>query len=94
MSHWQWCLGDVMVTDELSSYGAALGEVAAAKQQETGRCLHKRTEDSLPPCRGREGAMLGYSRMWTLEKFISGYASKATTGQRSSAGQTQKPFHE
>jgi hypothetical protein len=34
-----------MVTDELSSYGAALGEVATAKQQETGRCLHKRTED-------------------------------------------------
>jgi putative transposase len=42
---------DVIVTDLLRSYGAALKEIGAADRQETGRWLNNRAENSHLPFR-------------------------------------------
>ncbi len=42
---------EVIVTDLLRSYGAALKEIGAAGRQETGRCLNNRAENSHLPFR-------------------------------------------
>jgi putative transposase len=66
---------DLVVTDKLRSYGAALKEIGAAKLQETGRWLNNRAENSHLPFRRRERAMLRFRRMRTLQKFASVHAS-------------------
>ena len=66
---------EVVVTDKLRSYGAALKEIGAAKRQETGRWLNNRAENSHLPFRRRERAMLRFRRMRTLQKFASVHAS-------------------
>ena len=45
---------DVIVTDRLRSYGAALKEIGNADRQETGRWLNNRAENSHLPFRRRE----------------------------------------
>ena len=59
------------VTDKLRSYGAALKEIGAADRQETGRWLNNRAENSHLPFRRREGAMLRFRRMRSLQKFAA-----------------------
>ncbi len=59
------------VTDKLRSYGAALKEIGAADRQETGRWLNNRAENSPLPFRRREGAMLRFRRMRSLQKFAA-----------------------
>jgi putative transposase len=66
---------DVIVTDRLRSYGAALRDIGAADRQETGRWLNNRAENSHLPFRRRERAMLRFRRMRTLQKFASVHAS-------------------
>ena len=66
---------DVIVTDGLASYGAALKEIGAADRQETGRWLNNRAENSHLPFRRRERAMLRFRRMRSLQKFASVHAS-------------------
>jgi putative transposase len=66
---------DLVVTDRLRSYGAALKEIGAAKLQETGRWLNNRAENSHLPFRRRERAMLRFRRIRTLQKFASVQAS-------------------
>ena len=66
---------DVIVTDGLASYGAALKEIGAADRQETGRWLNNRAENSHLPFRQRERAMLRFRRMRSLQKFASVHAS-------------------
>lgn len=41
---------EIIVTDKLRSYGAALKEICAAHRQETGRWLNNRAENSHLPC--------------------------------------------
>ena len=62
---------DMIVTDGLASYGAALKEIGAADRQETGRWLNNRAENSHLPFRRRERAMLRFRRMRSLQKFAS-----------------------
>jgi putative transposase len=62
---------DVVVTDSLRSYGAALKEVGSAARQETGRWLNSRAVNSHLPFRRRERAMLWFRRMRTPQKFAS-----------------------
>jgi putative transposase len=50
---------DMIVTDLLRSYGAALKEIGAADRQETGRWLNNRVENSHLPFRRREGPCCG-----------------------------------
>ena len=65
----------VIVTDQLRSYGAAMKEIGNADRQETGRWLNNRAENSHLPFRRRERAMLRFRRMRSLQKFVSVHAS-------------------
>ncbi len=66
---------DVFVTDKLRSYGVAMKEIGNADQQETGRWLNNRAENSHQPFRRRERAMLLFRRMRTLQEFAAIYGS-------------------
>ena len=66
---------EVIVTDLLRSYGAALKEIGAAHRQETSRWLNNRAENSHLPFRRRERAMLRFRRMRSLQKFAAVHAS-------------------
>jgi putative transposase len=66
---------NVIVTDKLRSYGAAMKQIGNAKRQETGRWLNNRAENSYLPFRRRERAMLCFRRMRSLQKFVAIHAS-------------------
>ncbi len=66
---------EVIVTDRLRSYGAALKEIGAVDRQETGRWLNNRAENSHLPFRRRERAMQRFRRMRSLQMFASVHAS-------------------
>jgi putative transposase len=66
---------EVIVTDKLRSYGAALKELGVEGRHETGRWLNNRAENSHLPFRRRERAMLRFRRMRTLQMFASVHAS-------------------
>ncbi len=66
---------EVIVTDRLRSYGAAMKIVGNVHRQESGRWLNDRAENSHLPFRRREGAMLGFRITRSLQKFTAIYAS-------------------
>ena len=66
---------EVIVTDRLRSYGAALKELGAAYRQENGRWANNRAESSHLPFRRRQRAMLRFRRMRSLQKFAAVHAS-------------------
>jgi putative transposase len=66
---------EVLVTDKLRSYGAAMKVIGNAAKQETGRWKNNRAENSHLPLRRRERAMLCFRRMRTLQKFVAVHAS-------------------
>ncbi len=66
---------EVIVTDGLRSYGAALREIGAGARQETARWANNRAENSHLPFRQRERAMLRFRRMRSLQKFAAVHAS-------------------
>lgn len=65
---------EVIVTDKLRSYTAALREIAAGHRQETGHWLNNRAENSHLPFRRRPRAMLRFRRMGSLQKFAAVHA--------------------
>lgn len=65
---------ETIVTDRLRSYWAALKDMCRGDDREMGRWLNNRAENSPPPFRRREGAMLRYRRMRTLREFASVHA--------------------
>jgi len=66
---------EVIVTDKLRSYGAAMKVIGNADRQETGRWLNNRAENSHFPFRRREPAMQRFRRMRSLQKFVTVHAS-------------------
>ncbi|MCU9839986.1 IS6 family transposase [Ruegeria sp. WL0004] len=66
---------EMIVTDRLRSYGAALKDLGASHRQETGRWLNNRAENSHLPFRRRERAMLRFRRMRSLQMFAAVHAS-------------------
>ena len=66
---------EIIVTDKLRSYGAAMKVIGNADRQETGRWLNNRVENSHQPFRRRERAMLRFRRMRSLQKFASVHSS-------------------
>ncbi|MEY8120304.1 IS6 family transposase [Falsihalocynthiibacter sp. BN13B15] len=66
---------EVLVTDKLRSYGAAMKVIGNAAKQETGRWKNNRAENSHLPFRRRERAMIRFRRMRTLQKFVAVHAS-------------------
>ena len=61
----------IVVTDKLSSYRAAMMIIVNADQQETGRWVNNRAENSHLPYRRRKRAILRFRRAKTLQKFVS-----------------------
>ena len=66
---------NIFVTDMLRSYGAALKVIGNVDKQKTDRWLNNRAENSHPPFRRRERAMLRFRRMRTLQKFVAVHGS-------------------
>ena len=65
---------NVIVTDKLRSYRAAMKLIGNENTQEVGRWVNNRCENSHLPFRRREYAMLRFRRMRSLQKFVSIYA--------------------
>ncbi|MEP2533628.1 IS6 family transposase [Shimia sp.] len=66
---------EVIATDKLRSYGAAMKVIGNVARQETGRWKNNRAENSHLPFRRRERAMHRFRRMRSLQKFASVHAS-------------------
>ena len=66
---------EVIVTDGLRSYPAAMRELGNLDRREMGKWLNNRAENSHLPFRRRERAMLRFRRMKTLQKFASVHAN-------------------
>ena len=66
---------EVIVTDGLRSYPAAMRELGNLDRREIGRWKNNRVENSRLSFRRRERAMLRFRRMKTLQKFASVHAS-------------------
>ena len=66
---------EIIVTDKLRSYGAALRDLGMVDRQEMGRWENNRAENSHLPFRRRERAMLRFRRMRSLQKFAAVHAS-------------------
>ena len=66
---------EVIVTDRLRSYGAAMKELHVENRQATGHWLNNRAENSHLLFRRRERAMLRFRRMRSLQKFAAVHAS-------------------
>ena len=65
----------VIVTDRLRSSRAAMNVIGNVADQECGRWLNNRAENSHQPFRRREGAMSKFRDVKTLQKFASIQAS-------------------
>ena len=65
----------IVVTDKLRSYGAALKVIGNVQKQETGRWLNNRAENSHLLLRRRERAMLRFRQMRCLQKFAAVHSS-------------------
>ena len=66
---------EVVVTDKLRSYGAAMRMIGNTDKREVGRWKNNRAENSHLPFRRRERAMQRFRRMRSLQKFVSVHAS-------------------
>ncbi|SPF75733.1 hypothetical protein ALP8811_00727 [Aliiroseovarius pelagivivens] len=66
---------ELVVTDRLRSYAAAMREIGNGDKQATGRYLNNRIENSHLPFRRRERAMSRFRRMRSLQKFVAVHAS-------------------
>lgn len=66
---------EIIVTDKLRSYGAAMKVIGNASRQETGRWQNNRAENSHLPFRRRERAMLRFRQMRSLQKFVAVHSS-------------------
>ena len=60
-----------LISDKLSSYGAALKELGGEDRRVTERWENNRAENSHQPFRRRERAMLRFRRMHSLQKFAA-----------------------
>ncbi len=66
---------EVVVTDRLRSYRAAMKIIGNDERQKTGRWLNNRAENSHQPFRRRERAMAKFRSAKSLQKFASIHAS-------------------
>ena len=66
---------NVIVTDRLPSYRAAMKIIGNQADQEVGRWKNNRCENSHLPFRRREYAMLRFRHMRSLQKFVSIHSS-------------------
>ncbi len=71
------CYGqpEVIVTDKIRSYGAAMKDIGNVTKQETGRWVNNRAENSHLPFRRRKRAMLRFRQMRCLQTFAAVHSS-------------------
>ena len=62
---------NVVVTDQLRSYRAAMKVIGNTERQETGRWLNNRAENSHQPFRRRERAMVKFRSAKSQQKFFN-----------------------
>jgi putative transposase len=65
----------VLMTNQLRSYGAAMKQIGNAQKHETGRWQNNRAENSHLPFRRRERAMQRFRSMRSLQKFAAVHSS-------------------
>jgi putative transposase len=66
---------EIIVTDKLRSYKAAMKEIGNEARQETGGWHNNRAENSHQPFRRRERAMAKFKSVKSLQKLVSVHAS-------------------
>ena len=66
---------EIVVTDKLRSYKAAMKVIGNEARQETGRWFNNRAESSHQPFRRGERAMAKFRSVKSLLKFVSAHAS-------------------
>ena len=66
---------EIMETDRLRSYGAAMKFIGNASIQEMQRWHNNRAENSHLPFRRRERAMFRFRQMRSLQKFVAVHSS-------------------
>ena len=82
---------EVIVTDRLRSYGAALKDLGRGDDREMGRWLNNCAENSHLPFRRRERAMLRFRRMRTCRRSPQFMPRSTTTFRRSATSRTATP---
>jgi putative transposase len=65
----------IVVTDKLRSYGAAMRDIGNQSRQNTEQYANNRAQNSHRPFRRRERGMTQFRRPSTLQKFVSTHAS-------------------
>ena len=65
----------MIVTDRLKSYRAAMNVIGNTVAQTCGQWLNNRAENSHQPFRRREGAIVRFRDIKTLQKFAAAHAS-------------------
>jgi putative transposase len=81
-----------IVTDRLRSYRSAMKVIGNAADQECGRWLNNRAENSHQPFRRREGAMVRFRDIKTLQKFAAPPMPRSTTTSTRIATSTAATF--
>ena len=70
---------DILVTDKLRSYGAAMAELGLSSRHEQGLRKNNRAEDSHQPTRRRERKMQRFKSPGSAQRFLSVHAAVHNT---------------
>ena len=66
---------DLLITDDLRSYGAAARDLGIEKHHQRGRWRNNRAENSHQPTRRRERKMQGFKSQGSAQRFLSIHAA-------------------